>query len=179
MSRPKLTIELVPEGQWGANLRSELPRHEWDALRHETYRQAGFKCEICGGKGPKHPVECHEIWEYDDDKHFQRLKGLIALCPACHRVKHIGHTFHRDPEAGFQAILHMAKVNGWTKDEALGHVDEAMLTWQRRSMRSWTLDLSWLDRQREPGHVLAGGQRSLPVDEDDLDFMDDPNWRPE
>ena len=74
-----LTVELVPRGQWGANLRSELPKKDWDRLRREQYKKAGYVCEICGGKGSRHPVECHEIWHYDEDTNTQRLDGLIAL----------------------------------------------------------------------------------------------------
>ena len=67
----KLTIELVPQSSWGNNLRSEanLSKGQWDKLRKESYRKANYKCEICGEKGPKWPVECHEIWHYDDEKH--------------------------------------------------------------------------------------------------------------
>jgi len=72
-----LTIELVPKGQWGSNLRSELSTKDWDTLRRESYHLASYKCEVCGGVGPRHPVECHEIWHYDDAYHVQRLDGLI------------------------------------------------------------------------------------------------------
>jgi 5-methylcytosine-specific restriction endonuclease McrA len=59
-------------------------------LRKRTYRQANYRCQVCGGRGSKHPVECHEIWHYDDENKIQKLMGLIALCPSCHQVKHIG-----------------------------------------------------------------------------------------
>lgn len=36
------------------------------------------------------PVECHEVWDYDDDRKIQRLERRVALCPACHEVKHAG-----------------------------------------------------------------------------------------
>ena len=32
----------------------------------------------------------HEVWDYDDARRVQRLVRLIALCPACHEVKHLG-----------------------------------------------------------------------------------------
>jgi hypothetical protein len=84
---PRLSIELVPATSWFDNLRSLLPPAEWDALRKATSQAAGHRCEICGGRGPKWPVECHERWQYDDATHVQTLTGLIALCPECHRVK--------------------------------------------------------------------------------------------
>ena len=68
----KLTIELVPKTAWFSNLRSILARAAWDKLRKESYKNAAHKCEICGGYGKKHPVECHEIWEYDDKNHIQK-----------------------------------------------------------------------------------------------------------
>ena len=77
----KLTIELVPSTSWGNNLRSEanLSKDRWDTLRRQSYRKAGYRCEICSEKGPTHPVECHEIWHYDDETKTQTLKGLISF----------------------------------------------------------------------------------------------------
>jgi len=137
-----LTVELVPSTAWGKNLRSDLPRKDWDKLRKMTYAAAGYHCEICGGKGPKHPVECHEIWDYDEKTHVQKLVRLIALCPACHGVKHFGFT----QTQGFadEAIAHMMEVNGWTERQAREHVRDAARIWNERSVHEWTLDLSWL-----------------------------------
>lgn len=36
----------------------------------------------------KHLLECHEVWEYDEASHVQRLAGFMALCSPCHHVKH-------------------------------------------------------------------------------------------
>jgi hypothetical protein len=137
-----LTIELVPQGQWGTNLRSELPRKEWDRLRRATYKAANHRCEICGGVGRRHPVECHERWLYDNESKTQVLEGLIALCPACHEVKHIG----RAGAVGRleQAVAHLMKVNDWEIERALDYIEEAFTIWAQRSEETWVLDVSWL-----------------------------------
>jgi hypothetical protein len=139
----KLTVELVPATSWGDNLRSRFKPSEWDRLRKACYEQAGHKCEICGGKGRNHPVECHEIWHYDDEQCVQSLKGLIALCPSCHEVKHIG----RAMKIGFgdRALAHLVKVNGITKAEGVAHVGDAFVVWKARSQKAWTLDISVLE----------------------------------
>ena len=138
----KLTVELVPESSWGDNLRSRFKPSEWDLLRKACYEQAGHKCEICGGKGRRHPVECHEIWNYDDDQGVQTLKGLIALCPSCHEVKHIGRAMAVG--LGDRALAHLVKVNGITQAEAVAHVGDAFVQWRTRSQRPWILDISIL-----------------------------------
>ncbi len=33
-------------------------------------------------------LECHEVFEYEDEAHVQRLSSLAALCTRCHQVKH-------------------------------------------------------------------------------------------
>jgi hypothetical protein len=144
----KLTIELVPQSSWGNNLRSEanLSKAQWDKLRKASYKRAGYRCEICSGKGSKWPVECHEIWEYDDQKHIQTLKGLISLCPTCHKAKHIGRTLSVEPPAAQALVLNqLATLNQMTPvqlEEYLVHVFEV---WGQRSQHQWTLDLTWLD----------------------------------
>lgn len=142
MTPPRLVAELVPSSTWGWNLRSELTGKGWDAIRKATYDLAKNVCEVCGGVGSKHPVECHERWLYDDRKKVQRLIGLEALCPSCHEVRHIGRAM--TVGRGGDAFIHMARINGWTLEEVKAHVDAAMKVWQNRSRFPWNLDLSWL-----------------------------------
>lgn len=143
MSEPRLVAELVPASTWGWNLRSLLSKKGWDDLRQSVYARAGFVCEICGGKGRKHPVEAHERWEYNDSRHVQKLVGLEALCPSCHEVRHIGRAL--SVGRGHLALMHLGKVNQWTPDQVEAHVEQAMRQWNMRSRSPWKLNLAWLE----------------------------------
>lgn len=143
----KLTIELVPQTAWFKNLRSLLTASEWDTVRKKCYREANYCCEICGGVGPNHPVECHEKWEYDHVNHVQTLTGLIALCPACHEVKHIGFASVRGRY--YEALEHLAKVNGWILEEARDYAENAMNEWEERSRHQWKLNTEFLNEYKK------------------------------
>ena len=143
--KEKLTIELVPQTAWFSNVRSMVSKEDWDILRKEAYKKANYKCELCGGVGSKHPVECHEIWEYDDQNHTQKLLGLIALCPSCHEVKHMGLASVRGRQD--IATQHLAKVNNWSKNQVNQYVDEQFNKWQKRSGYEWEIDLKWLEEK--------------------------------
>jgi hypothetical protein len=138
----RLTVELVPKTSWYNNVRALVDKLSWDRIRRQVYRQANYRCEVCGGRGPEHPVECHEVWHYDDRTRIQRLVRMIALCPACHQVKHIGFAGVQGKEA--QARAHLARVNGWTLAQTDAYIDEAFLVWAQRSTGPWTLDLEGL-----------------------------------
>jgi len=139
-----LTIELVPQTCWYSNVRSNISKQEWDKLRHYTYKQAGHRCKICGRVGRQHPVECHEIWHYDDSWHIQKLIGLVALCPSCHEVKHVGYA--NTQGRGDIAIAHLAYVNVWSITEAMEYVEQCFEIWQERSRYEWILDISYLEQ---------------------------------
>lgn len=139
---PRLTIELVPKSCWFDNVRSHVSREEWTNLKKRTAQNAKYRCEICGGRGKKWPVECHEIWDYDDSTQIQRLTGLIALCPPCHKVKHIG--FAEVNGQGVETTAHLAIVNGWSYRDAQAYVACSFGMWQARSAKEWKLDISWL-----------------------------------
>jgi len=150
VTTPKLLSELVPSSTWGWNLRSVLTTEGWDVLRKSAYVKAQYRCEVCSGRGPDHPVECHERWVYDDRKRIQKLVGLEALCPSCHEVRHLGRAISEG--RGPKAKAHMAAVNGWTPDQVEQHINEAMLLWKRRSNFVWKLDLTWLG-DLPPAHL--------------------------
>ena len=138
----KLTIELVPQTCWYSNVRSNVTKKDWDIIRKKCYSNANYKCEICGGVGKTHPVECHEIWEYDDTNLTQKLIGLISLCPTCHKVKHIG--LARINGEDQICINQLMKVNKWDRTTTLLHIDEAFKLWEFRSQSKWILNIDFL-----------------------------------
>lgn len=149
--RGLLTVELVPRTSWYVNVRSHVSAAEWERLKKLTFGRAGYRCEVCGGRGRKWPVECHEVFSYDDARRVQKLERLVALCPGCHEVKHIGLAGVRGRRR--EAVAHLARVNGWTRDDAELYLEACFETWHRRSNHEWTLDLTHL---AELG-VEAGG----------------------
>jgi hypothetical protein len=158
-AEPILTIELVPQTCWFSNVRDQVSPRDWDRIRSQVYEKAGRRCEICGGRGPRHPVECHEVWEYDEAAGIQRLVRMIALCPACHEVKHIGLAGVRG--RADLAREHLAKVNGWSPEVADRYVQEAFAMWRLRSGRSWSLDVSSLAAYGiDPALIAEAGSTS-------------------
>jgi hypothetical protein len=137
----RLTIELVPKTSWYNNMRKVIPQKAWDKLRKSVYAEYGHRCGICGAEGR---LECHEIWEYDDQNHTQTLRGFIALCPLCHRVKHIGLAGilalkgELDCE---QVVLHFMKVNECSRDVFEQHKKQAFEQWRLRSQYQWVVNL--------------------------------------
>ena len=145
-----LTIELVPHTCWWTNVRSNVSKKDWEKCKAYVRARSGDKCEVCGGQGTKHPVECHEIWEYEmiaygSGANVQRLVDLIALCPDCHRVKHIGHTTQiGGVKALDRAIQHLCRVNQWEPEEAEAYIQQAFKEFDRRSLEEWELDIDFL-----------------------------------
>lgn len=141
----RLEIELVPKSCWWSNVRSQVTTAEWEVCKRFVRQRSGGRCEICGGKGPKWPVECHETWQYDDDAEVQTLVGLIALCPDCHAAKHIGRTLKVGPEVQAQRILsHIMTVNRWGYAHLESYLETVFAIWSIRSTLTWGLDVSYL-----------------------------------
>lgn len=155
-NQPKLTIELIPRSAWDNNLRSYLTGSQWDKVRKKCYAEANHKCEICGGQDPGRlakghsPVDCHERWAFEDGQ--VKLYGLIALCPRCHEVKHIGLAEQRGNLS--RAVSHFMKVNGMSRVDSMAYIKEAAKIWKLRSQQEWTLNIDYLEEYM--GEKLKG-----------------------
>lgn len=144
-AKPRLTFELVPETAWWSNVRSQVSTSDWEKCKKYTRDKSGSRCEICGGRGSRWPTEAHEIWAYDDERQVQTLVGLIALCPTCHKAKHIGRTQAVGSPAEIAWVYaHIKKVNNWTDENLLNALDNAYAIWSIRSSWDWHLDVRWL-----------------------------------
>lgn len=150
---------MVPSTCWFSNLRSELSTAQWRACQQFVYARSGRRCEICGGIGARWPVECHEIWEYDDDRLIQTLTGLIALCPRCHQVKHAGFSAQRGllPDV----IMHLGDVNNWELEHVELYLEAVFEVHNRRSQHQWALDTTWLRTLGLPGELISGEERRV------------------
>ena len=132
----KLKIDLVPSTAWYSNLRTKIPKEEWDKIRKQSYADANHKCAICGTKAE---LNCHEIWDYDDKKHIQKLKGFIALCDNCHFIKHLGLSgiLNIDRNMLIEHFMRVNRVNRKTFDK---HYEEAFRIHRERSEHEWKTD---------------------------------------
>ena len=138
----RLTFELVPSTSRHGDVRPLMDEATWDRICRQVFGQADSRCEVCGGRGAEHPVECHEVWSYDDATRVQALVRMMALCPDCHQVKHIGSADVQGK--GAQARLHLERVNGWLRVQTEAYVSEAFRVWAQRGQGPWVLDLEGL-----------------------------------
>lgn len=144
MKTYKLDFELVPEECWYSNLRSVLKPSDWDKVRFDAYARAGGKCMVCGRWTKR--LEAHEKWSYDEENALQKLEDVVALCHACHEVKHISRT--QLVGRGTEAMEHFMRVNGVSQmeyHEALQKANEEYL--RRNKVEGWVTDISWLQNK--------------------------------
>lgn len=141
----KLTIELVPKTSFYSNVRSMLPKSTWFKIRKETIFNANNVCEICGGTTSYRGLDCHEVWEYDDINHIQKLIKIIALCNKCHEVKHIGKA---QIDGNFnRARKWFKEINNLSELDVRNLIIEAFTTWGERSQHQWQTDISILEEK--------------------------------
>jgi len=164
LGKPNLTVELVPRSCWCSNVRTVATKDQWDTLRKATYKHYSHRCAVCGGKGPKWPVECHEMWQYDilPKGNTQKLRYLIALCPSCHEVKHFGRA--QMVGRAEVALSHLMAINEWPQEEAVWYLQQVSKIFGARSeIVDWALDLSWVgsrfDIKLDTTH--RGGHRGM------------------
>lgn len=138
---PVLLPDMLPTTSWEANLRTQLSDAEWDRLRKFCYQAAGNTCVACGSRGEPH-VEAHEAWRFDEQRGIQVLKGLLCLCPTCHKAKHLGYAnrIGRLP----QVLTRLKWLNDWTDEVLELELAKVQARQEELSRRTWTLDLSFL-----------------------------------
>jgi hypothetical protein len=146
----KLSIELVPSTVWESSLYRLLPRNIWDKIRNEHIARHGRKCQVCGET--RGVMNLHEIWNYDDENHVQKLDGFILLCKMCHHVKHIGLAGILASQGKLdydKVIEHFCKVNACSKQEFEEHKAEAFEIWSIRSFDEWQQDFGEYEKYIE------------------------------
>jgi 5-methylcytosine-specific restriction endonuclease McrA len=136
-----LSIELVPSTVWESSVYKLMSREVWDSIRNDFIKENGRKCQVCGETSGT--MNLHEIWNYNDKKHVQKLEGFILLCRMCHHVKHIGLAgiLANQGKLDYDKVIeHFCKVNDCTKKEFEKHKAKAFEIWRERSEYEWNQD---------------------------------------
>ena len=140
-SQLKLTIELVPRSSWCDNLRKYVKKKDWNVIRARTYARWGHRCGVCKRQGR---LECHEVWQYNDNQHSQKLTDFIALCSMCDHVKHIGLAAILAQQGRLdygKVVAHFCAVNACAQKTFDDCREEAFEKWEERSLHDWCVDL--------------------------------------
>lgn len=134
----KLYPILIPRCCWGSNLRANLSEDEWKGISRYIRYKADGRCQICGLKSSR--LDAHEIWEYNDIKHIQKLKVIKAVCKNCHDALHVGRTLSvKDTEEIKRIYSWICTVNRISFDETKALIREAWADWEIRSQYDdWT-----------------------------------------
>lgn len=139
----KLHIELIPRTTWGRNVRTSVKKSEWDKIRKTVYEKANMKCQICN-EG-RQTLHAHEVWDFDEEKHIQKLEDIIGICEDCHNTIHYG----RAQKIGThqKAKEHFLKVNRCNVSDWQDELDIAKKDFLRRSLiDDWKLDISLIEK---------------------------------
>lgn len=132
----KLLPLLVPEPLWGKNAARLFGRSAlWMQIRRDALESANHACEICFAA--EIALDCHEVWEYDDQSGTATLVAFRMQCEKCHLAVHIGRAKkHGKLDV---AMAQLRKINGIDSTEAEKLRKEAMADWARRSKLKWRI----------------------------------------
>ena len=137
----KLTIQLIPRPLWGRSLAKLAPRNEWEKLRIQVFEWYDRRCGICRAGNPT--MICHEVWQYDDVNHVQRLADLMLVCEMCNRCIHFGQSERLAAEGKLDlemVMAHFCSVNGADRFELTMERSRAGKEWNERNKHEWTQD---------------------------------------
>lgn len=155
----KLKMDAIPGGNQQSNLARILPKKLWNIIRENTKIECNNKCSICNSSS--HRLLCHEVWEYDDTKHIQKLKKCTMLCSLCHFATHPGVALYasKNSEININIIKkHFQQINECEEtiyDTYKKHTDTLTLY---RSLKDWKIDYGNYNYLINTSKILQGSE---------------------
>lgn len=151
-NEPLLAVDMVPDSCQIKSLRQSIEADRWRIIAASVAAAAGYRCELCLGRGRRYAVGCHAVFDYDQHAGVQELTGFVAVCPGCAEARyvHLAEAKGRY-EAAYKRLL---MVNRWTPEEADKHIARARALYERRC------EIEWLQDFRRIGEMDAKRYRT-------------------
>lgn len=151
---PLLTMPNVPAPLFNRAPRTIEP-NKWNIMRKRCYRDADYKCQVCGNALGIKVIHAHELYSYDYVKKRAVFQRCVALDPLLHSVFiHSGRalTLHEGGDKNMTAkhLLAVAErgfaiIDKWNREHP-----------ERESLRVSDTYLNWANSPK-----LAGGMARL------------------
>jgi hypothetical protein len=134
----KLLPVLIPKPLWGINAHSLIGGSAWQRMRRDTFLRDKHCCVICQQQGP---LECHEVFLYDDATGTAVLTKLESRCAECHSFNHLGRLRKVDPQGFKRALVCIGRINDIGSEEVILLVKNAFSLHKNRT-RPWQLKVT-------------------------------------
>jgi hypothetical protein len=148
----RLKPHLVPRPLWGKSAANLVKRADWERIRCDALTAARCACQVCCTAAPHGGLNCHELWDYDDEDGTATLVGLRIQCKNCDGAVHIGLAVRRG--FGKSAIAQLVKVNVISPREAKMLYRSAMDEWRRRNKKQWRIVVATFLVDRYPALAI-------------------------
>jgi hypothetical protein len=156
---PRLRLEpiLIPRPLWGVNAHTLVSEECWQKIRRDTFLRDQNRCVICE---QQKPLECHEIFSFDDDHGVAVLVRMESRCADCHACNHLGRLQKRNPAAFKRALKYIGTINRIAPPEVVRLAKEAFRVHKTRT-RPWDMKvaqdlmLKYPELARLEGHYSA------------------------
>lgn len=90
-----LAQPILPYSLHGVNPRTIMGNAAWNKMKIAKRSEANHHCQICDRYVPHVKgdwLECHEVYEIDEENLEFRLIDIVAICNTCHGYVHLGLT---------------------------------------------------------------------------------------
>jgi len=112
---------------------------------------------VCGQKDAS--LDTHEVWDFDIKSKTQSLKDIIALCSACHGVKHIRNS--QRIGYGENAKKHFLRINKCDTMTFAKHYTDAQILFDKRNeILRWNIRA---DLESFGGKGIEIKERNIPL----------------
>ena len=149
----KLMPHLIPKPLFRKSAANLLSRSAWGRIKADTLEVAHHTCQACDDAD--NALDCHEMWDYDEERGTATLIGLRMQCEDCHLAVHMGLAVKTG--RGNAALTQLMKVNGIDASQAKALYHNAMDEWRRRNKIKWRIVVgeALLERYPELGTLEA------------------------
>ena len=134
----KLIPVLVPKPLWGINAHDLLAWETWQRIRRDTFARDNHLCVICE---QQLPLECHEVFSYNDNAGIAVLEKLESRCAECHACNHLGRLRKRSPDKFQHALVRIGRLNKMRPAEVILLVKNAFRVHSTQT-RPWDLKVA-------------------------------------
>ena len=163
--RLKLLPVLIPKPLWGINAHNLLVGECWQRMRRDTFLRDKNRCVICG---EQKPLQCHEVFSFDDAEGIAVLTKLESRCEVCHDCNHLGRLYKTDPDAFKSALAYLGVINQLDPPDVIRLVKEAFRLHKTRT-RPWEMRVAqellrcYPELKRLEGHYSAAHKPTMEL----------------
>lgn len=142
INEPLAILDPISNQSWFTTTSLHCSKRYWEQIGILLKGFHQSQCAVCDVQKTEDEIDIQELWHFDDKLKIQKLVCYYPICISCQDHSYMPNESDKEELESF--VEFFKKVNKWSTEQAIEHINQALALQKMRDQSDWIVDVEYL-----------------------------------